>query len=397
MLGAGAPPPVLRRRLLATRFGALLEKLQTTPLVFDPPIVTNPQLAFALPPVLDKIDPSFFVKLASLDNLVLDGGFAGVIPRMILAAEQEDADFFRSSGLSAKPSTEEQPPVVVQNPGDTKPLAVDQPLFAVPFTTLLALAQGVAAQADPGLDTQWISIALNDLAARFGAGEDQADLIEDLLNLAVLPNSGTTADLLTTFADQHLSESAAAAANAVVAAMSRNDVRSTMWGIQDVAMLLGSQPDARGDSRGMQSAFNCSDEIAFLDESVPQAYLDQSPYPQLVAFPIEVNRQFILSCLAYPTTLDKSVTEPVVSDILTLVYLGQLDTQTPVSWGREVAKGLSDATVVEWTNQGHIAATHDDKTCAGDIAAAFLDDPSTAPDLSCAVSDAYKVQFVLPQ
>ncbi len=107
--------------------------------------------------------------------------------------------------------------------------------------------------------------------------------------------------------------------------------------------------------------------------------------------------QFILSCLAYPTTLDKSVTEPVVSDIPTLVYLGQLDTQTPVSWGREVAKGLSDATVVEWANQGHIAATHDDKSCAGDIAAAFLDDPSTPPDLSCAASDAYKVQFVLPE
>ena len=32
---------------LATRFGALLDKLEQTPLVFDPPLVVNPQLTFA--------------------------------------------------------------------------------------------------------------------------------------------------------------------------------------------------------------------------------------------------------------------------------------------------------------------------------------------------------------
>ncbi len=54
-----------------------------------------------------------------------------------------------------------------------------------------------------------------------------------------------------------------------------------------------------------------------------------------------VNEAFIASCLSYPTTLDRSVTEPVVSDIPALIYLGQLDNQTPVTWGREVAKTLS--------------------------------------------------------
>ena len=109
-----------------------------------------------------------------------------------------------------------------------------------------------------------------------------------------------------------------------------------------------------------------------------------------------VNEEWIATCLSYPTTLDRSVTEPVVSDIPTLIYLGQLDTQTPVTWGREVAKGLSRSHVVEWNNQGHIAVAHDQKLCAGDIAAAFLDDPTREPDLTCAQSDDYKLKFVLP-
>ncbi len=53
--------------------------------------------------------------------------------------------------------------------------------------------------------------------------------------------------------------------------------------------------------------------------------------------------------------------------------------------------------MVEWQNQGHIAAAHDPQFCAGDIAAAFLDNPDREPDLTCAQSDAYKLKFVLPE
>jgi hypothetical protein len=119
------------------------------------------------------------------------------------------------------------------------------------------------------------------------------------------------------------------------------------------------------------------------------------PYPQLVAFPVEANEQTLLTCLSYPTALDRSVTEPVVSDIPALLYLGPLDNETPVGWGREVAKGLSRSTVMEWANQGHVAAAKDPKYCVGDIAAAFLADPASAPDLDCAQSEEYKLQFVL--
>ena len=170
-----------------------------------------------------------------------------------------------------------------------------------------------------------------------------------------------------------------------------------MWDIQDMAMLLGAKPETRASSNGMTQAFNCSDEVAFSSLDDAQAYLDQSPFPQLTVLPFIYNEQFLASCVAFPSALDRSVTEPVVSDVPALMYLGQLDTQTPITWGREVARTLGDVTVVEWPNQGHIAITHDQAICAGAIAAAFLADPTAELDTSCAASDGYKVKFALPQ
>jgi hypothetical protein len=51
--------------------------------------------------------------------------------------------------------------------------------------------------------------------------------------------------------------------------------------------------------------------------------------------------------------------------------------------------------VVEWRNQGHIAAAHDQKPWAGGIASDFLPDPSRALDLTRAQSDDDKIKFAL--
>jgi pimeloyl-ACP methyl ester carboxylesterase len=145
----------------------------------------------------------------------------------------------------------------------------------------------------------------------------------------------------------------------------------------------------------MSYAFNCSDDLAFSSLDVAKENLKRSPYPQLAAFPMSFNKQVLLTCLSFPTALDVSVTDPVVNDIPSLLFLGSLDNETPIDWGRSVAEGLSNSTVVEWQNQGHVAAALDPKLCAADIAAAFLDDPSKTPDLACSQADAYKNAFVL--
>jgi pimeloyl-ACP methyl ester carboxylesterase len=386
---------------LAKRFGVLLDKLAKKPLVFDPPLVVYPPLTFALPPVLKHIDADFFLKMAAINNIAVNGAFAIFIPRLILAAEQGDVEFFRTSRLAAPKADSKSAtqPLQTADPVGKDPtptFQVDQPLFEAPFQTLLALAQASAAQADAGINSQWLSVVLGDLAARLQAGENQADLMEALLRLTVMPNIGTTAQNLTDYANANLSPAAAKDANAVAGQMTRNDVRAMMWSIQDIAMMLGTKSDSRSFSDGMQTAVNCADQVAFTSLDVAKDYLKKSPYPQLAAYPMGVNEQFLASCLSYPTPLDISVTEPVSSDIPTLVYVGHLDNETPITWGRSVAEGLSRSTVVEWKNQGHIAVAHDPQFCAGDIAAAFLDNPSRKLDLTCAQSDAYKLKFVLP-
>lgn len=383
---------------LAERFGVLLDKLAETPLVFDPPLVVNPPLTVLLPPVLKQIDADFFLRMAALNNIVLNGGFAASMPRLIQAVEEGDVEFFRTSSLAAAADVVLDMQTAAPAGKDLTPaFQADQPLFQAPFQTLLGLAQMAAAQAQASIDTQWLAVVLGDLAARLQAGENQADLMEALLRLTVVPNGSTTAQTLIDYANGNLSPAAAADANAVVAQMTRNDVRSTLWSIQDIAMALGATQDTRGYSDGMQTAVNCADEVAFTSLDEAQAALDASAYPQLAALPMAVTEQFLAMCLAYPTPLDRSVTEPVVSDIPTLVYLGHLDNETPITWGRAVAEGLSRSTVVEWRNQGHIAAAHDQHFCAGDIAAAFLDDPTREPNLTCAQSDAYKLKFALPE
>ena len=381
---------------LAERFGALLDKLAKQPLVFDPPLVVNPPLTVVFPKELKQIDADFFLKLAAIDNIALNGGFASSVPRLIRAAEEGDVDFFRTSSISAAAAPKDNPGTVAPTGKNPLPsLEADQPLYEVPFLTLLSLAQTAAAQAQTGIDTQWLTVVLGDLAKRLEAGENQADLMEALLRLAVVPNTGTSAQDLTDFADGNLSPSAAKAANALVATMSRNDVRTTMWSIQDVAMAMGTEPDQRSFSNAMGYAVNCAEDLAFSSLDDAKKNLSRSPYPQLASFPMAVSEQSLVSCVSYPKPLDAGVVAPVVSGIPTLVYLGALDVETPVDWGREVATGLSRSTVVEWKNQGHIAAAHDQKLCAGDIAAAFLDDPSRRPDVSCAQADAYDLTFAL--
>jgi pimeloyl-ACP methyl ester carboxylesterase len=384
---------------LADRFGKLLTKLETQPLVLDPPLVVLPALGVAFPPVLKQIDAEFFRNLAKINNIAVGGGFAAQVPQMIQAAEQGDTDFFRTTKLAATESDTGGATPQTSDPtsgGGKLPIEFDQPLYQVPFVTLLSIAQNAASQQQTSLDGQWLTVVLGDLAVRVAKGENQADLMEALLRLAVVPNSGTTAQDLVEYANGNLSPEAATAANAVAGQMTRNDVRATMWGIQDVAMALGTTPDQRSYSTGMQNAFNCSDELAFDSLDTAKADVAKTPYPQLIEFPVEVNEQILLTCLSYPTALDRSVTEPVVSDIPTLLYLGPLDNETPVNWGREVAKGLSRSTVVEWKNQGHVAAAKDPKYCVGDIAAGFLADPGKAPDVTCSKADDYKLNFVLP-
>ena len=386
---------------LNERFAALLEKIEANPIVLDPPLVVHPNWTAesSLPPVLNQIDPSFFVGLAGLSNLYPNGGPANLAPRTILALEEGDLDYVRSAfgAPDAPAAADAAAPALVAPPVPAQPaFQPDQPSFQAPFSMLLMLAQNLAASGDTGIDTHWLAIALDDLQARLLAGEDQVDLMEDLITLAVVPNLGVDAQKLIDYANEHLSADAAAAANAVVAQMTHHDVRKTMWAIQDVAMKLGN-PEARHASAVQQSAVNCAEDLAFTNIEESQAYLDASPFPQLLTLPVEVNNLLFQSCEFYPKPLDESVAAPVISDIPTLVFQSALDVQTPLSWAQDILANLTTGYYVEWPNAGHVVAGKDYHGCAGDIAAAFLDNPANEPNASCAQESDYMLKFVLPE
>jgi pimeloyl-ACP methyl ester carboxylesterase len=379
------------------RFGALLTKLEKKPLAVKPAIDVWTPLTVVFPKKITQIDPAFFIDVAKLDNLAMGGGFASLIPRMIKAAEQGDVAWFRSTKLVAPAGEAATPPTA--DPPVTTPtpvLPTDQPLFQKPLSTLLEDATlATEHTAGQSTDVLWVTVALADLAVRLKKGENQANLTEALLRLSVLPNAGSSAQQLLDYSKANLSPESAKIADSLVGKMTRNDVRMTMWNIQDVAMTLGDEDDARADSLGMQFAVNCADELAFSSLDQAKAELARTPYPQLAAFPLAVNEQILASCVAYPTPLDASVTEPVSSGIPTLIYANALDNETPVEWSRTIAKGLSRSTLVNWRNMGHIASAHDPKFCAGDVAAAFLTDPTATPDLTCTQAADYQLAFEL--
>ena len=383
---------------IGARFEKVLARIAKKPLVLDPPIKVWSALgAFEFPSELKQIDPSFFIALARVNNIALGGGFAGLVPRIIKAVEDGDVAWFRASKFDAANSQAVAPPAVATPDSGTQPVFhADQPLFAQPFTQLISVATAASEHAGAmGPDALWVTVALGDLAVRVKKGENQADLMEALLRLTVLPNQGSSAQLLLDYADKNLSPENAKAADSLVAKMSRQDVRSTMWNIQDIAMTLGTPNDDRHYSYGMQYAVNCASELDFSSLDQAKADLARTPYPQLAAFPMVFNEQILAGCVAYPSPLDRSVTQPVSSDIPTLIYAGALDNETPAAWAVIVAKGLSRSTLVTWKNTGHVAAAHDPKFCAGDVAAAFLTDPSSTPDLACTQAADYQIPFVL--
>jgi pimeloyl-ACP methyl ester carboxylesterase len=80
--------------------------------------------------------------------------------------------------------------------------------------------------------------------------------------------------------------------------------------------------------------------------------------------------------------LDKSLLQPVRSDIPTLLLSGSFDPVTPPAHADRVAAGLSRAWAYTFPSGSHGQAFTE--PCANALIAAFLDDPASRPDGSCA-------------
>jgi pimeloyl-ACP methyl ester carboxylesterase len=142
---------------------------------------------------------------------------------------------------------------------------------------------------------------------------------------------------------------------------------------------------------GLYFAVSCQDEFAAAD---PDAVAAQSAaYPELGGWQRPAYELALCEAWDLPGTTPLA-TEPVVSDIPTLVLAGPYDPVTPPADGQAVATSLSNSYFYEFPAMGHWSTGY--SPCAHSVIAAFLDDPSSAPDTRC-IADMPSPEFVLPQ
>ena len=97
----------------------------------------------------------------------------------------------------------------------------------------------------------------------------------------------------------------------------------------------------------------------------------------------EEGKQILDACTDWKIKLlDKSVIQPVRSDIPTLLLSGSFDPITPPAHAERVAKTLSRGYTVTFARGTHGQAFS--LPCANGVIAAFLDSPGTRPDAACA-------------
>lgn len=90
---------------------------------------------------------------------------------------------------------------------------------------------------------------------------------------------------------------------------------------------------------------------------------------------------YIAMCEVWPVQpAAESAWQPVHSDIPSLLLSGKQDPVTPPTWAELAAETLTQATHVVAEAGGHTIATH---TCANELVAAFITDPSAELDSTC--------------
>lgn len=139
-------------------------------------------------------------------------------------------------------------------------------------------------------------------------------------------------------------------------------------------------------SYGMYYAVNCNEEYPFDTVETIQSTLDSVP-EGLVGFARlgMIDPEQLQVCRDLGTrTPDVIENQPVISDIPTLVMSGQFDPITPPDYGQQAAATLSSSFFYEFPGLTHGVVPAD--RCPTQMALAFLDDPTTAPDASCIAS-----------
>ncbi|MCB9100172.1 MAG: alpha/beta fold hydrolase [Anaerolineales bacterium] len=144
----------------------------------------------------------------------------------------------------------------------------------------------------------------------------------------------------------------------------------------------GSEDEDRTDSEGMYTSVICRDEYAFSDydhvESLAEAALPEEALDGLFS----TTAQTFDDCAMWGAGAAASIENAaVISDIPTLILVGEYDPVTPPQWGRLTAETLSNGYYFELPGSGHSLLSANE--CAIQAADAFIRNPGVEPDRSC--------------
>jgi pimeloyl-ACP methyl ester carboxylesterase len=146
-----------------------------------------------------------------------------------------------------------------------------------------------------------------------------------------------------------------------------------------VAGLILERSGDEGFSDGEALSVNCREEIAFLPSDHFETLAEE--YPLLA--PVVTLQTPEVGCEVWDVgAADRVIDTPVVSDVPTLLLVGEFDPVHPEAAARSIAEGLSASTVVVIPGVGHGTAFAGE--CPGSLIAAFLAEPEAPLDTSCA-------------
>ncbi len=147
------------------------------------------------------------------------------------------------------------------------------------------------------------------------------------------------------------------------------------------------------DSEGMNLSVDCQEEVDFMDEAKAIANVPAEPAP-LHDNSVSAIQSTFSDCQIWGVkTADPIETQPVTSDIPTLVVAGEYDPITPAKWAESAASHLPNSFYFLFPGGGH--GVIDLNECTQGIMQEFLDDPTQEPDGSC-VAQIGEPQWVLP-
>jgi pimeloyl-ACP methyl ester carboxylesterase len=131
-------------------------------------------------------------------------------------------------------------------------------------------------------------------------------------------------------------------------------------------------------SYGMYFSVLCAEDSDYTKDDIQREGVPQSVATSLARSPAGV----LAVCALWDVPqLPAEVDDPVVSAIPAFVINGDFDPITPPAFAKTVAQSLSNAFYVEYPGVGHGALLGG--VCPVQMARAFLNDPTQAPDAAC--------------